>query len=325
MTRSSITTMNTHARLKCVQHDRREACKVMLASAFSVTGLTSSPINTWAASNRPKGSAELDFEYYFKDLLTGNALDPSMERPTQLPPARTLDRALAVGFLNVAVNKIVEYTNNTVNLDDVNRKIEELRFRVEPSFQKKSSFPSNDVSNQYNFDMMSYITYRIAGTLITDIRQRSLFLKSVGVDCLDLCLGRIPQEKWPPIYDARKEGIGRAIKGVNILLSYFESTGFLKGYSFSPDEFIEDDWADGSSVSLQIDVSDPATIGSLVQASGEGSRFHAEYIGNMITEYLRRCCIQSTFEEYPLDAVYRPNPNEFVATNVIYQFELDRV
>jgi hypothetical protein len=41
------------------------------------------------------------------------------------------------------------------------------------------------------------------------------------------------------------------------------------------------------------------------QASGEGTRFHADYVGSALAAYLRGCGVRAQYEEYPLDEVYR--------------------
>jgi hypothetical protein len=62
-----------------------------------------------------------------------------------------------------------------------------------------------------------------------------------------------------------------------------------------------------------------------LQASSEGSRLHADYVAAAVAAYLRACSIRARYEEYPLDSVYRPNPNEFVATEVLVQWTLEPI
>lgn len=67
----------------------------------------------------------------------------------------------------------------------VEAEVAKLQRAVEPSFQRRASFPSQDLSNEYAFDCRSYVEFRVAAKLIPNLNARAAFVQGLGARVLD--------------------------------------------------------------------------------------------------------------------------------------------
>jgi hypothetical protein len=178
-TRHSRSSMHTHRRNSI----GRQLLLPFLGLAAGSLMPPTTPASA-AAGGRVKGAAELDAEAYIKDLLKGNplqgAIDPS---PLVIRPARTMD----VGFVRfldaITLDGIAEVAG--VPRAQVEEEVGKLQRAVEPSFQRRAAFPSEDLSNEYAFDCRTYVEFRVAAKLIPNLNARAAFVQKLGSRVLD--------------------------------------------------------------------------------------------------------------------------------------------
>jgi hypothetical protein len=138
------------------QQSRRAALATCLAPAVVFGSAVAAATAAETSKPRLKGAAELDLEYYLKDLLTGNALDPAMKPAVAPAAARLLDGDLVRGLQALTVQQIAAASAEaTSTVSDVQALLVAYIEKVAPSFQRKAAFPPSDLTNQYNFDMVS--------------------------------------------------------------------------------------------------------------------------------------------------------------------------
>jgi hypothetical protein len=137
------------------QQSRRAALATCLAPAVVFGSAVAAATAAETSKPRLKGAAELDLEYYLKDLLTGNALDPAMKPAVAPAAARLLDADLVRGLQALTVQQIAAASAEATTVGDVQALLDAYIEKVAPSFQRKAAFPPLDLTNQYNFDMVS--------------------------------------------------------------------------------------------------------------------------------------------------------------------------
>jgi hypothetical protein len=289
-----------------------------------------------AAGARVKGAAELDAEYYLKwlkDEVTGGAPDPtSMARPSP-KASRRLDGALASSLLDTTLTQISE--SGAVDIRVVQKELEDIRAQVGPAFQRKAAFDQLDLTDSYSFDFSAYCLYKAAARLIPDLRKRAYFVQLVGKQTLDiLCSSRLLQQQregkrqlapglCPSSASSTSSGAPLLLSkdidaGVRQLLDEFQQTRMISGYKVDAVDYDDDEYGISN---LVVEIADPATIGGFAQCNSEGLRFHPDFIGTAIASYLRTCGLKNVaYDEFLIDDVYRPNPNDFVASGVLIQF-----
>jgi hypothetical protein len=88
----------------------------------------------------------------------------------------------------------------------------------------------------------SYAAFKVAGSLIPSSPKRAAFMRAIGSDTYKLIVAQLQQEgaKASPVqYNAAAAGaeLGTALTGVQILLSYFKTAGFISDYKLDFGEF----------------------------------------------------------------------------------------
>jgi hypothetical protein len=146
----------------CTMSNQQQSRRAALATCLAPATVFGSAVAaaTAAETSKPKlkGAAELDLEYYLKDLLTGNALDPVMKSAVAPTAARYLNAGLVRGLQALTVKQIAAASAETTTVSDVQALLDAYIEKVAPSFQRKAAFPPSDLTNQYNFDMVSCVS-----------------------------------------------------------------------------------------------------------------------------------------------------------------------
>lgn len=70
-------------------------------------------------------------------------------------------------------------------LTKIQNEVTTLRGSVEPGFQRRAPFPSGDLSNEYCFDCYTYVDFRVAAKLITNLNARATFVQKLGEEVLN--------------------------------------------------------------------------------------------------------------------------------------------
>ena len=301
----------------------RQTCLASSSLAF----LLSPTLPALAASEkkRIKGAAEIDAEAYIQDLLKGNPLTGGLEK-TVIPirPARQMDMAFATFLDKATVEQISKISG--VPAAAILDEISTFRKQVEPSFQRRLAFPSEDLSNEYTFDCQSYCDFRIAAKLIPNLNARVNFVQGLGEVVLNKIMATASSDLRSSIkiYKAEEEGLETALEGMKAILQHMQEKKFIKSFSINQEDYDRYSWDEGYQLELLLTVVEPATLGGNVQFTGENSLFHPDYVVETLLSYLRRCGVKSCNSlQYFLDTEYRPNPKDYSPSEILYQIVLE--
>lgn len=299
------------------------------------------------AAHAARGAAELDFEYYIRDLVGGNSKEgnvlPSIA-PKQSPP-RTLGDPLVSLLLNddcssaclstLALIQAVQQTNakqdeKTIE-KDIQERVVEYRNKASRSFSTKAQWQVEHVSDQYYFDLTSYALWRTAADLLPNYLDRDRFVRN---------LGRLVYEKSrasgilrQPVPTKQGSLVG-TIASTTEILNAFTSSNFCKGYRLGEeikgekeprivfDELDDDTLSSGASVDCLVSVFEPATLGASLQITGEQSRFAPDLVAATLAACWETAGIASSWETFFVDPEYRPNPKDYYPNEQLLQYTL---
>lgn len=207
--RSSITTKNGIFSRRQLLSNSGAAAKAITASSIVAFPASATPANS-VQTTRAKGAAELDLEFYIRDLVGGNkkegSISPSKksEQPP-VPPPRILNGPLLPILLNkectadcIPVQALIQQvqeqeSSNTItssggggsrNRGEIGKEIQlrvhEIRENTKRSFFLKTPWKEEEVSDQYYFDFTCYALWKTASELIETNQNRDRFVRSVG-------------------------------------------------------------------------------------------------------------------------------------------------
>jgi hypothetical protein len=169
-------------------------------SVRGVVGVVTLPITTTITatatlSTRPepasaaRGAAELDLEFYVRDLIGGNKKEgnilPSV-LPNPLPPPRTLGTPLLPLLLNDACSPSCIPTQALlegrpfITASTVEESVKSYRTKASRSFASRTTWQEDHVSDQYYFDLTAYALWRTAADLIPNYVDRDVFARTLG-------------------------------------------------------------------------------------------------------------------------------------------------
>jgi hypothetical protein len=111
------------------------------------------------------------------------------------------------------------------------------------------------------------------------------------------------------------------------LLDLFNSTRYISSYRIQKDPILDtlddEDIQQGRSINLLISLYRPATLGSALQLTAEGSRFSPEFIAPTLAAMWEDLChLYTEYETYFVDNTYRPNPKDFFPDEVLLQLTI---
>lgn len=300
------------------------------------------------SSEAARGAAELDFEFYIRDLVGGNRKEGNIQAspPPKVAPPRILEGPLLPLLLNerctmecLPVLALVQQVQKSTGKDSyiiektIQDQVKEIRDRATKSFYARAPWQTESVSDQYYFDLTCYALWRTAALLLPNYSDRDAFMRQLGRILLEkiIALNLISQ----PI--PAKNSATSTILPMNDLLSVFKKSNYCKSYriaeeqkagSNSPPAFDElDDEAirDGTSVDCLVSLFEPVTLGASLQITGEQSRFAPDFIGPTLAALWERASIRSSWDTFFVDQEYRPNPKDYFPNEVLLQFTLTKV
>lgn len=222
-----------------------------------------------------------------------------------------------------------------------------VRSKVQSAF--KSTHPWNEevVSDEYYFDLTCYALWRVAAAAINDYAKRDQFVRSIGRRILDEITsgGMISQKSINILQKQNKANVSLTdtVPCIIEVLDLFQSTNYCTKYrlgdendpertglnvfdSLDNDELSSSGSGSGS-VDCLVSIFDPATLGSALQITGEGSRFAPDFVGPTLAAVWERVndgSVTVKFESYFVDPVYRPNPKDFFPNERFYQFTIEK-
>ena len=306
---------------------------LVMSGAAGLLCLVGHPQSAEAA----RGAAELDLEYYLRDIVGGNkregTVSPSPAPP--VPPPRELKDPLRSLLLNDSCNQDCLSTLALIEevrlaraaaarpgedprlLErEIQKSMESYRDKAKNSFYAKAPWNKESVSDQYYFDLTSYALWRTAADLLPDYQNREKFVRR---------LGRFIYEngKQAGLLNAKPLQHGSLVGTKDCvveILDAFRDLGACKGYRLGElvkkkederplfDELDDDAISSGASVDCLVGVLEPATLGASLQITGEQSRFSPDFVGPTLAAMWETAGIQSTWETFFVDPEYRPNP-----------------
>ncbi len=220
--------------------------------------MTINPANAVAASGGGgyvRGAAELDLEYYLRDLFgnqnerVGNIL-PSV--PPPLKPSRIITNPL----LHILLNDQFSYGNNdgccctvralidtvikqkqeqrtTLQLEsDIQQSILLYKEKVYTSFYQRAAWNMTVIADQYYFDMISYTIWKTAATLLPNSIQRSQYLTTLGQYIYQSFIRQQLIQSRAPSKDSsnHQHALSSTNQKVVEILNVFSKCGFIKSY-----------------------------------------------------------------------------------------------
>jgi hypothetical protein len=294
-----------------------------------------------------RGAAELDFEFYVRDLIGGNKKEGNIQASAVLTvgPPRTLSGRLLPVLLdekcspNCAPSRaLIEQVQQRTGLDpsiiaqDVERRVQDLRERSSRSFRIRAPWVDEGVADQYYFDFTSYALWRTAADLLPDYLDRDKFVRKTG----RLIYERMLSEGIvKPILDTKGGFLTGVIPQTFEVLEAFKKAGFCKDYrirgddSKDPSDAVFDDLDDeslaaGGTVDCLVSVFEPATLGASLQITGEQSRFGPDFVGSTLAALWEAAGVKSSWETFFVDPEYRPNPKDYFPNEQLLQYTLSK-
>lgn len=201
-----------------------------------------------AAAARARGAAELDFEYYMRDLVGGNQREGTVQAstPPPVPPPRILQGLLVPVLLNndcspscIPVQALIQQLQKTsaiktsksaseaIIAQEIQASVVAIREKTYKSFYAKTPWQKEDVSDQYYFDFTAYALWKTAASLLPNTVDRDQFARLVGKLLLEALL-----EKNLVTVPAPAKGTSLTLvestETIREVLKLFQSSGYCK-------------------------------------------------------------------------------------------------
>lgn len=294
-----------------------------------------------------RGAAELDLEFYMRDLIGGNKKEGNIlqSAPPVVSPPRTLTGNLLPILLDdrcsascipceALIQQVQQRTGQDANsiAVDIEKRVQDLRERSSRSFQTRAPWKNENVADQYYFDFTSYALLRTAGDLLPDYLDRDKFVRRTG----RLIYEKLVSEGLVKQARTGKEGVLEGvIPATTELLELFKSSGFCKDYRIRGDdskeandavfdELDDESLLTGNTVDCLVSVFEPATLGASLQITGEQSRFGPDFVGTTLAALWETVGVKSSWETFFVDPEYRPNPKDYFPNEQLIQYTLSK-
>lgn len=295
-----------------------------LASAAGAAAALAAP----GPSHAAKGAAELDFEYYWRDLLTSNKASTTGAREARTwPAARKLDG----GFVEAVSTDVVAAIGSG---GGVLADIESTRATLLPSFERRKLFDANDLTDSYSFESWAFAAATVANARLPTLARRAAFERRVGRAVLE-ATNMVPPTPGaaPPALseiDAALRRTMKALRGANYITGFSISYGLGGGSDDGVDAEDDREFAAGAgAVDVSVTVDDEATINASALLYGSGATrdgvppTEISLAGLAIGEVCRSMAVVNKRPtSYFLDGTYREDPSDFRATQQIWQLQL---
>ena len=199
-----------------------------------------------------RGAAELDLEFYVRDLVGGNKKEGNIlpSAPPVVSPPRTLQGPLLPLLLNddcssaciptQALIELLSNTNSNKSASSLEKMIQDsvngYRERTSRSFASRSPWKDEHVSDQYYFDFTSYALWRTAADMIPNYTNRDIFVRSVGRKLYQQIRSNNLIRASPKAAGSSggssgtKQPLQDSLQDIIQVLDLFQSSGFCKGY-----------------------------------------------------------------------------------------------
>lgn len=319
--------------------------QVMLESGILFGGALIIPKEPASAA---RGAAELDLEFYVRDLVGGNKKEGNIESSHYVaPPPRKLEGPLLPLLLDndcspacIPVQALIQQVKKRSGDDDniiaehIQTNVKALREKSSRSFFQGTPWKEENVSDQYYFDITAYALWRTAAELLPNFIDRDNFARNVG----KLIFEKVQSENLiKPLKAGTKDGLlVSTVPGCLEILDLFKSSQYCAGYRIRGDDtkdatadVVFDELDDESleaaaTVNCLVSVYEPATLQASLQITGEQSRFGPDYVGSTLAAFWDAAGIYSSWETYFIDPVYRSNPKDYFPNEQLFQYSLSK-
>jgi hypothetical protein len=289
------------------------------------------------AASKAKGAAELDFEFYMRDLMGGNKREGTIlpsETPKAAPP-RTLTGPLIPFLINkecspscipvqALIQQIQKQPSNTKSVDDIandiQNKVQALREKISKSFYTRSPWEKESMMDQYYLDLTAYALWRTAAELLPNFVERDQFVRTLGKLLYEKLLSENLLQKSPT--GISTTSLVTSLPAIIEMLDLFKSSNFCTGYKIRRDDISKADdpvfdelddeslVVSGLSVDCLVSVYEPATLGGSLQINGEQSRFGPDFVGTTLAALFDAAGVKSSWETFFVDPEYRYVQND---------------
>jgi hypothetical protein len=318
-------------------------------------GLVATETLSLVATARPadaaRGAAELDFEFYMRDLVGGNKKEGNVEpsKPPTVGDPRILKGPLLPLMLDnpcsqscIPVQALLSQikasgsskaNDDTKILAEIQENVQSYRSKASRSFSTRAPWKQEDVSDQYYFDLTSYALWRTAADMLPNFLDRDKFARNVGKLMYQKMLSTGLLKNNNDVIAGSKNPLVDATPQSIQILELFKDCGYCKNYKIRSDESAEpnapvfdklDDESllAGGSIDCLVSVYEPATLGASLQITGEQSRFGPDYVGSTLAALWESAGVKSSWETFFIDPVYRPNPKDYFPDEQLFQYTL---
>lgn len=311
-------------------------------------GIATLSIATPKTARAEKGAFEMDMEYYMKDLVNVVINDKSNDKvQSQLKtfnrktkvygPPRKIDAGFASSVIDIVQNKI-EVISNVSREKLLEAVLDKIDYNVK-YFKTFVPLQSNDITDQYFFDVYLYVLYTEAGKFIKSSEDRVKLRQMVGEGVLFL-LYRNYNISIPKAVDSSYAAASLGTKstilskkvdqlgpGIRQILEAFKATGVISGFSFDEEDLVDEKYAfssfsEGLPVSFQVTILEPATILGFLQQAMADTFYHPEIVAATIVNYASASGYRLEFEDYLLDREYRTDNFDVQAQDILLEFRL---
>ncbi len=291
-------------------------------------------------ANAARGAAELDLEFYVRDLIGGNRPEGNVQASTlpTLAPPRTLSpflekilnkdcsiECLATQQLIAQIQRREEKRETTFLEKEIQRQVQTIREGARKSFFSRAPWESETMTDQYFFDLTAYSFWKTAGVMLPNFVDRDMFVRNLGRS-----IYKTLNDEGLLKTQCRDESLSSSIPCVVEVLDFFVSTNLCQTYRLGEkidDEYLFLDdidnqaWSKGVSVDCLLSIFESATLGSSLQITGEQSRFIPDIVGPTIAAvWDTQTSVQ--WETYFVDPEYRPNPKDYFPNEQLFQYTL---
>lgn len=303
------------------------------------------------SASAARGAAELDLEFYMRDLIGGNQRQGSVEAspPPVLPPPRILQGKLPPILLNEKCSPdcipcqvlIQQLQQQRIGQDattiavDIARRVDELREKSKRGFLARAPWGEETIHDQYYFDVTSYALWRTAADLLPNYLDRDRFVRTVGRRIYDKMISEGLIMPIPSKSTGGRTPLSETIPATTELLEAFKSSGFIKDYKIRGDdskdatdplfdELDDESLMSAGSVDCLLSIFEPATLGADLQITGEQSRFGPDFVGTTLAALWESIGVRSSWEIFFVDPEYRPNPKDYSPNEQLIQYTLTK-
>jgi len=266
------------------------------------------PSSAYAA----RGAAELDLEFYVRDLVGGNSKQGNVEA-SKPPPAPKPRRLQLPPILDDSCSTMC-WASSLLG-KDMSQEVVALREKVIPSFQARAPYIQASVNDQYYFDVTAYAFWKVAATELDNYVDRDRLMRQLGAKLL---------KEWMPSAKEKERTLVQTIPLLKDLMNRFVESQYITNYRLGDkDGTFIDDLDDealkmGASVDVLVSISNSCTLQACLQLTGEQSRFVPDLVSPTIAALLPG---KITWEAYFVDS-YRPNPKDYFPEEQLLQFTI---